>query len=122
MAVAADRNPFIESPAAAAEDMTDFIPDLPPAFSGSSEQAKIANALAHQRDGQNVLFLDSHVEFEKRAFCGIEDDNIYTYMLQGSDPPTSPVGEYPIPYSSEPGTRKDSYVVHDGEGTVRHVR
>jgi prepilin-type N-terminal cleavage/methylation domain-containing protein len=113
MAVAADRNPFIESPAASAEVMTGFVPDLPPTFNGSSEDAKVSNAIAHQRDGQNVLFLDSHVTFEKRAFCGIEDDNIYTWMPQNSDPPTSPVGEAPIPYNSEPGTRKDSYLVHD---------
>jgi len=25
-----------------------------------------------------VLFLDSHVEFAKRAYCSVEDDNIYT--------------------------------------------
>lgn len=114
MAVAADRNPFIESPSAAAEDMTGFVPDLGLApYKGASEQAKISNSIAHQKDGQNVLFVDSHVAFERRAFCGIEDDNIYTWMPRGSDPPTSPLGQYPVPYSSGPGTRKDSYLVHD---------
>ena len=116
MAVAADRNPFLESPAAGAVDMAGFMPDLPPTFQGSSEDAKLANAISHQGDGQNVLFLDSHVTFEKRAFCGTEDDNIYTYMMQGADPPTSAVGEFPIGYNSQPGTRKDSYLVHDPPG------
>jgi prepilin-type N-terminal cleavage/methylation domain-containing protein len=114
MAVAADRNPFITSPAAGAADMANFLPDLGVApYTGSSEQGKAANAIAHQGDGQNVLFLDSHVAFEKRAFCGIEDDNIYTWMPQNSNPPTSPLGDLPLVYASEPGTRKDSFLVHD---------
>ncbi len=27
---------------------------------------------------QSTLFLDSHVGFEKRAYCGTENDNIYS--------------------------------------------
>jgi hypothetical protein len=118
MAVAADRNPWISSPAADGKDFTLFRPDLPPAFTGTSEQAKHGNVAAHQEDGQNVLFLDSHVNFEKRSFCGIEDDNIYTYVSSGSDV-GSPLGLVPAVFNSEPGCRKDSYVVHDGEETVK---
>jgi hypothetical protein len=34
--------------------------------------------------GQQVLYLDSHVEFNKRACAGPWDDNIYTYW-DGND-------------------------------------
>ncbi len=36
------------------------------------------NSRNHQKDGQNVLFVDQHVRFEKSANCGVEQDNIYT--------------------------------------------
>ena len=82
-AVAADRNPWIESPAAQPNVFADFIPDLSGFSGGSNETARVGNAIAHQNDGQQVLFLDIHVEFAKRAYCSIEDDNIYT---QSGDP------------------------------------
>lgn len=116
MAVAADRNPFIKSPVGDAVDYEDFggfVPDLPPAYNGSPEQARISNAIVHQKDGQNVLFVDGHVAFEKRAFCGIENDNIYTYTLHGSVPPTNPVGEFPLPHYTQAGSTEDSFLVHD---------
>ncbi|MGE4286105.1 MAG: type II secretion system protein [Phycisphaerae bacterium] len=38
----------------------------------------INNSNAHQRDGQNVLFIDGHASFEKRADCGSQNDNIFS--------------------------------------------
>jgi prepilin-type N-terminal cleavage/methylation domain-containing protein/prepilin-type processing-associated H-X9-DG protein len=35
------------------------------------------NSFAHQREGQNVLFNDGHVRFEKSANVGIDNDNIW---------------------------------------------
>lgn len=35
------------------------------------------NATAHQQNGQNVLYNDIHVRFEKLSNCGINNDNIY---------------------------------------------
>ena len=74
LAVAADRNPWIASPAGdgKAARFAQFIP------TGGRDIIKIGNAIQHQEDGQNVLFLDNHVAFEKNSFCGINDDNIYT--------------------------------------------
>ena len=109
-AVAADRNPFIKSPAADPTPIADFKPDLD-AFKGTADQAKAGNAIAHQLDGQNVMFLDTHVSFEKRAYCSIEDDNIYlvsTDLTKGS-----PIGNVPVPPSVQPANRKDSVLVHD---------
>jgi prepilin-type N-terminal cleavage/methylation domain-containing protein len=114
MAVAADRNPWIDCPAAAAKDFTGFRPDLAQ-FGGTTEQAKYGNSVSHQEDGQQVLFMDVHVEFAKRAYCAIEDDNIYTLLPQGLGHPQ--LGDPPIPGPGcEPGFRKDSLLVHDGAG------
>ena len=109
MAVAADRNPWIDSPAAERKDaglLSSYNPD------GGREAVNVGNAIAHQEDGQNVLFMDSHVEFAKEPFCAINDDNIYTYW-DGGDPRR---GGLPIPGATEPGDRLDSFLVHDGEG------
>ena len=111
LAVAADRNPWITSPAGEAGVFTEFMPDVRP-YTGSTETALKGNAISHQNDGQNVLFLDSHVEFAKRAFCSLEDDNIYTRStsnIKGDALGTAPV------YNAGliPANRKDSLLVHD---------
>jgi len=111
MAVAADPSPWIPSPGMDAEDFQAFKPDMKP-WDGSAEQARRGNTHAHQKDGQNVLFLDTHVFFEKRAWCGIEEDNIYTHLPGGMG--HYQLGELPTA-NSEPGYRKDSLLVHDGD-------
>ncbi len=112
MAVAADRNPWIPSPAATvAKTFAGFKPDIPPTFTGTAEQAKYGNAISHQDDGQQVLFMDMHVDFEKRSYCAVEDDNIYTFLQGGLGHPQ--LGTPPIPFVSIPGHRKDSLLVHD---------
>ncbi|MEA3225988.1 MAG: type II secretion system protein [Planctomycetota bacterium] len=105
MAVAADRNPFITSPMAEPKDISLFIPE------GGKEAVAIGNAIQHQEDGQNVLFLDSHVSFEKKPYCGINDDNIYTFW-DGGD-----IRKGSAPFvGAEPQDRTDSLLVHDAEG------
>jgi hypothetical protein len=103
LAVAADRNPWMASPFVKAKrDFNKFNPE------GGRESVNIGNAVAHQEDGQNVLFLDSHVSFEKRSFCGVKDDNIYTYW-DGED-----IRRGTIPkLGSQPADRLDSLLVHD---------
>jgi prepilin-type N-terminal cleavage/methylation domain-containing protein len=109
-AVAADRNPFLKSPAGDAKTLAAFKPDLD-AFKGTADQAKEGNAIAHQLDGQNVMFLDTHVNFEKRAYCSIEDDNIY--LISNDLTKGSPIGTVPGVGTSTPANRKDSVLVHD---------
>jgi prepilin-type processing-associated H-X9-DG protein len=106
-AVAADRNPWIASPSAQAGDFTKFQPDLAP-FGGTSEQARKGNTPPHDGQGQNVLFLDSHVEFAKRAFCALEDDNIYT-LWNGADK----LRGTPPALGSQPAHPRDSLLVND---------
>jgi hypothetical protein len=105
LAVAADRNPYLTSPMAEPKDISLFVPE------GGREAIKIGNANQHQEDGQNVLFLDSHVSFEKNPYCGINDDNIYTYWGGGD----IRKGSVPL-VGAAPEHRTDSLLVHDGEG------
>ncbi len=104
VAVAADRNPWLD-PAADATYRNTFL------WNGTAEQQKAGNAIAHGNDGQNVLFMDSHVAFEKRAFCGVQDDNIYTFsprtgVIQQGTPPAGG-GDVSL-------HREDSLLVIDG--------
>jgi prepilin-type N-terminal cleavage/methylation domain-containing protein len=47
-------------------------------ITGGKEFTKWGNSINHQDEGQNVLFLDTHVSFEDKSFCGVNEDNIYT--------------------------------------------
>jgi len=108
MAIAGDRSPWLDSPAATAKLIAGFNP------TGTNiDQQKYGNSISHQEDGQNVLFMDTHVLFEKRSYCAINDDNIYTYW-DGGD---IRKGGAPVVGSTEPMDRKDSFLVHDGIGT-----
>ena len=126
MAMAADRNPFIESPYGQTSVIGGAGDDGagPPEFSVFShdpdnfdrELAKGGNCFQHQKEGQNVLFADIHVNFEKYSFCGLNDDNIYTYWT--NTPLTTEQdrqeGIEPDNVGDEPVHRKDSLLVHDG--------
>jgi prepilin-type N-terminal cleavage/methylation domain-containing protein len=106
MAVAADRNPLQDSPAATHKDWPGiFVPE------GGKEAVKYGNAIAHQEDAQNVLFLDIHVGQEKRPYCGINDDNIYTFWDGGDIRQGGAPG-----IGSAPQDRLDSLLVTDGAG------
>jgi prepilin-type processing-associated H-X9-DG protein len=119
LAVAADRNPWIRSPAADPMPFNTFVPDLQ-GYPGNAERARAGNAIAHEHDGQNVLFLDGRVTFEKRAYCGVGKDNIYTVSARGPDR-GDPSGTMPTA-SSQPTSPEDSLLMHDDPsfaGTTR---
>jgi prepilin-type N-terminal cleavage/methylation domain-containing protein len=124
MAVAADRNPWMTVAADRGEGMTfvDFVPDEDKIVgtTGSSESAKVGNSDAHQLEGQNVLFLDSHVSMEKRSYCGTEMDNIYT-VASPNAVKTTMVYYTGLPFQSttqKPLNRKDSFLVNEGSGVT----
>jgi hypothetical protein len=109
-AILADRSPWIDSPSSKAKDFAGYRPDLK-SYNGTAKQACVGNTTSHRRDnGQNVLFLDSHVEFEKRPFCGLQDDNIYT--ISGKPATGDPVGKPPT-FGSHPSNARDSLLVND---------
>ena len=102
MPTMADRNPWIDTPARKPKDFTVFQPD------GTAPQQRAGNAIPHQERGQNVLFLDAHVSFEKTPFGGINGDNIYTSWsgpdIKKGTPPT---------LKSLPADPNDSLLLHD---------
>ena len=102
LAVAADPSPWMIAPAANPNNIANFDPD------GDKEKIKAGNAVNHNGDGQNVLFMDLHVSFNKNSFCGINEDNIYTYW-DGQD-----IRRGAVPnIKSQPADRLDSMLVND---------
>jgi len=107
MAIVADRNPWIEAPGLRARDFSLFDPG------GTRRQQKAGNAVVHQERGQNVLFVDGHVSFERSSACGVEGDNIYTSWN------TTDISKgVPPSFMSQPASGLDSLLVHDPPGSV----
>jgi prepilin-type processing-associated H-X9-DG protein len=52
--------------------------------------------------GQNVLYADGHVTFERTPIAGVDHDNIYTVMLDNELPLSRIVGESPWMRSAHP--------------------
>jgi len=104
MAVAADPSPWCDSDASGIRDFAAFLPN------GGKDARNQGNSITHQDEGQNVLFLDSHVSFENTSACGINDDNIYTQatttdIMKGVKPTTNA--------GMPPMTRQDNLLVND---------
>jgi len=79
--VAADRNPYLDPDNAGgyidgANDQEEA-PSWDAANSRFIDNDLTRNTAAHSREGQNVVYLDTHVEFEKLSNCGINNDNIW---------------------------------------------
>ncbi len=117
MAIAADRNPWLDDDT----DTTGFDWDDYTRLGDGLKEYQKGNAGTHQREGQNVLFMDNHVYFENQSFCGIDEDNIYTYWLQPV-PPGQPGdgskedGVKPAPYvyvTTYPEYAKDSLLLNE---------
>jgi len=93
-----------------------FAPDLQ-GYPGNAARARVGNAVTHEHDGQNVLFLDGRVTFEKRAYCGVRKDNIYTVSARGPDR-GDPCGTV-LTSASQPTGVEDSLLIHDDPGPYR---
>ena len=86
VAVAADRNPNLDENAydrlQANKKASPKILEQP-SFDTVTEDVidpdGLMNAAAHKYEGQNVLYNDIHVTFEKKTNVGVMDDNIYRY-------------------------------------------
>lgn len=106
MAVLADRNPWMNP-----KRVTDPNLGWEPFINGGADAISNGNSDTHQRQGQNVLFLDSHVAFETRATCGVEKDNIYAIGAKKNSL-EMPKTQCPKVYGkARPANRHDSVLV-----------
>ncbi|MBA7479501.1 hypothetical protein ES707_14935 [subsurface metagenome] len=118
MAVAADRNPWLDDDTLTDQyEWNNYSKTNPPEVIKKYQKG---NAGAHQREGQNVLFMDLHVYFENTASCGIDEDNIYTYN-PGIPPPIQRGADIScatgIYDETWPKFAKDSFLVNECAGT-----
>jgi prepilin-type processing-associated H-X9-DG protein len=107
-AVVADKNPGTGSGAVVTV----------PAYNDPPLQVARANSANHNRAGQNVLYADGHVQFQKTPYCGFgqewKRDNIYTAAARIPLPPgatPAPEGKGYCERSIGPAWQKDSYLV-----------
>jgi type II secretory pathway pseudopilin PulG len=56
------------------------------ATEGYQDPDKTGNAAAHQREGQNVVYCDTHMNFEKYPNVGISRDNIWKHWPTATTP------------------------------------
>jgi prepilin-type N-terminal cleavage/methylation domain-containing protein len=109
MAVAADRNPHLDWTV----NTSNFNCDIHDKDLATGVKiSQLGNAASHQREGQNVLFMDNHVYFEKFSFCGVDEDNIYTLWnpsvsIRQGQPPVCDT------YTFTPQDKKDSLLVNE---------
>jgi prepilin-type N-terminal cleavage/methylation domain-containing protein len=86
---------------------------------GSVEKERWGNSPNHKKDGQNILFNDCHVSFEREPYCGFDSDNIYSYYSGTTTTPDKQKGS--IPASSRcfninffARTKTDSVLINEG--------
>ncbi len=117
--VSADRNPYLMAPGMRPKMSFANPADPTVVFAGKTgdeADQRYGNSMVHNEDGQNVLFVDGHISFETRAYCGLEDDNIYT--VSSFTDRGDPMGRIPV-YVPSFGTvgliksKKDSILLHD---------
>lgn len=119
MAILADRNPWID-PNRVHDASLGWARFVEASDGADPNLIRLGNSDAHQRDGQNILFIDGHVEFETRAACGIRGDNIYTVDSAQSEP-GKPRQTAPRVYDSSPrpAHKRDSVLVQELPYTLR---
>ena len=123
--ILADRNPWFNSPAltdGGADPTTidadsfidvaciiDFTSTVP-------HHVEMGNSAAHDREGQNVLFGDNHVDFAKRPDVAVQYDNIYVPRAGPSNwsEPQRRNGAHNIGFDGGfPKCSEDTYLVND---------
>jgi hypothetical protein len=112
MAVLADRNPWID-PNRVNDTNLGWARFTEASAGADPNRVRIGNSDTHQRDGQNVLFLDTHVAFQTRAACGVNADNIYTIDASQSEPGKPRQVAPPVYGSLRPAHKHDSVLVQE---------
>jgi len=91
---------------------------------GTVDTEKWGNSPNHKKDGQNILFNDCHVSFEREPYCGFNSDNIYTYYDATKPHPVQegglPSGTRCFSTTFYATTKTDSVLINEGfnQGSV----
>lgn len=80
-AIMADMNPG-PNPGSGFDAATQGVTKVGFTDSGAAQRA--ANSVNHQKDGQNVLYADGHVDWTASVWAGSGQDNIYTTRMDTS--------------------------------------
>jgi len=88
MAMAADMNPGTSS--AGSQSLISGLNVMSVRTSSATKDQTAGNSFNHQRQGQNVLYGDGHVEWQNNQFCGYNQDPIYVANGANSAAPSTP--------------------------------
>jgi prepilin-type N-terminal cleavage/methylation domain-containing protein len=79
----------------------------------SNEEWRPYNSVNHNQEGQNILYIDGHVDFQRKPIAGVHNDNIFTAMNSYVEQTESLVGVVAPQSGSQfaPLTQTDSYLV-----------
>jgi prepilin-type N-terminal cleavage/methylation domain-containing protein len=130
--VSSDRNPYLDNNAMSYIDGCNPEEGEPPTWIQASEGVAehyddpdlTGNSACHQREGQNVLFNDQHVEFCRYPNVGISKDNIWKCWEQTTPPDDAEERELgTVPYNNlfkngsssqvAPQAEKDAFLIGD---------
>ena len=130
----ADRNPYLDVQAHWLDGEDEDFPAEPPTWDvdlGYIDLDKSGNSQSHEREGQNVLFNDGHVNFEEHPNCGINNDNIWKWWPgPEADDQDKQLGDASVipgygtgsanthVGSGVPVTSKDAYLVNEDQRVV----
>ena len=122
----ADRNPYLDKTAdsyidgVGGEDPPEWDTEGEDDIGVYMDRHKTGNAAAHGREGQNVLYQDIHVSFERYPNCGIEKDNIWKCWTSEVTPNTEmrQLGKSPYERLKKvgdgyPWSERDAYLVNE---------
>lgn len=118
MAVLADRNPWID-PNRVHDASLGWARFVEASEGADPNLIRLGNSDAHQREGQNVLFLDTHVAFQTRAACGVGADNIYTIDAGQSESVKTRQIAPQVYNPPRPAHKRDSVLVQELPYTLR---
>jgi prepilin-type processing-associated H-X9-DG protein len=94
MPLAADKGPYV--------DASVGLPGAGLTLSSEAKAWRPFNSRNHGGEGQNVLYADGHVTFERRPVIGVDGDNIYTVALDNLTEASRVIGESPWRRSAHP--------------------
>ncbi|MHC4270755.1 MAG: type II secretion system protein [Planctomycetota bacterium] len=92
------------------------------------DNAPYGNSASHQREGQNVLYVDAHVAFERHPNVGVENDNIWLFWTSIDSETGKPATQTerqvgnesgaPIRGTTYPMSEEDAFLVNDSENVL----